>query len=227
MRIHNRALSAAFKAILALSAWAGVLIQCDAFDGRFDASALRYYTLMSNLLIAGYFSVAAVLALRGADAPLSNFKGALTMGITVTGLVFHLLLSDGSFRMGSADAVANQLLHTVTPIMAVLDWLLFNEKGRYGWRSPFLWTILPNLYFVWATIYGFTSGKRYYDGLRFPYFFMNFDHLGTGRVLRNVLTLNLAFIALGFVFVLADWLMKRRATRNAQAAAESTEARLN
>lgn len=213
MRIQNRFVSAAFKAFLALCAWAGILIQCGVFGRRIDLSALRYYTLLSNVLVAGYFSVATVCALRGRRMPLPNFKGALTMGITVTGLVFHLMLSGGGFRMGSTEELANQLLHTFTPIGAVLDWLLFDEKGRYGKWSPIKWTLLPNLYFVLATLYGFTSGGRFYDGARFPYYFINFDRLGVSRVLLYVAGLNVAFIALGYVFLLIDRLLQRAGER--------------
>lgn len=213
MRITNRCASAAFKALLAAGGWTGILLQCGVFSGRADFSALRYYTLLSNVLVAVYFTVAAVSALRGDDRPLPRFKGALIMGITVTGIVYHLLLSDGAFSMGGSMALANQLLHTFTPIMSVLDWLLFDEKGRYGPLSPVLWTWLPNLYFVLATLYGFTVGIPFYGGRRFPYFFIDYDALGVGGVLLYVLALNVAFIALGYVFVLLDWLLKRAGSR--------------
>ena len=200
--------SAAFKLLLALSGLAGILIQCGVFTKRPDFSSLRYYTLISNALLVAYFFPAAFFALRHDDRMLPSLKGALTMGITVTGLVFHMLLS-GSFTMGGSAAVANQLLHTCTPLMAVLDWLLFDEKGRYHKWMPLQWALLPDVYFVLATLYGFFSGGRFVNGSRFPYFFIDYDTLGVGRVLLNVLGLNLAFIALGYVFVAIDGWMKQ------------------
>ena len=211
MMIRSRGFSAAFKAVLALSAWAGMALQFGVFSGQPDFSSIRYYTLLSNLLVALYFSVAAVFALRGRATPLPVFKGALIMGITVTGLVYHLMLS-GGFTMGGTEALANQLLHTVTPIGAVLDWLLFDEKGRYDWRAPFRWVLLPDAYFVLVTLYGFLSGGRFHDGSRFPYFFIDFDQQGVGGVLLYVLALNVGFLALGYAFVAVDrWLSKKKA----------------
>lgn len=204
MTIRNRFASAFLKAALAAGAWAGILLQCGVFSGQANFSSLRYYTLLSNLLVAAYFSLATAFALQGKPVPFRAFKGALTMGITVTGLVFHLMLSRSAFGMGSSAAVANQLLHTFTPLATVLDWLLFDEKGRYTKRSPLQWTILPNMYLVLATVYGFTSGDRFYGGSRFPYFFMDYDALGVGRVLCYALGLNVAFIALGYVFLWID-----------------------
>ncbi|MDO4564003.1 MAG: Pr6Pr family membrane protein [Clostridia bacterium] len=213
MRISNKHLSAGFKALIAVCAWAGILIQCGVFSGDMDFSMLRYYTLVSNVLIACYFSVACVRAIKGGATLLPDLKGALIMGITVTGLVFHTMLSHISFNMGSTQTVANQLLHTVTPLLCVADWLLFDEKGRYTKLSPLKWVIIPDIYFVFATIYGFTSGATFYDGSRFPYFFIDYDRLGAGKVMLYVVGLNLAFVALGYVFVLIDHMFNKKTRR--------------
>ncbi|MDO4544199.1 MAG: Pr6Pr family membrane protein [Clostridia bacterium] len=216
--MRMRIFSTGFKGLLALCAWAGIVLQCGPFTSAPNFSTLRYYTLISNLLIAGYFSFAAIWAGKGRPAPLPTFKGALIMGITVTGLVFHIMLSGLDFGMGddsglgiggTAQAVANQLLHTVTPIMAVLDWLIFDKKGGYGKLAPLQWVIIPDVYFVLATIYGFTIGTPFYGGSRFPYFFIDYDIQGVGGVLLYALALNLAFIALGYVFVLIDRLLAK------------------
>ncbi len=61
------------------------------------------------------------------------------MGITVTWLVAHFIL--GSFTMGASLRVSIRLVHYVVPIMTLLDWLLFDEKGRMRATSPLLWTV--------------------------------------------------------------------------------------
>lgn len=210
--INNRYLSAGFKAVLCLAGLAGILIQCGVFGGEFGLSVLRYYTLLSNVLCVLYFGAAAVFAAMGRGIFLPRFKGMVIMCITVTGIVFHFMLSGTMFSMGGAQAAASILLHYVTPIMAVLDWLLFDEKGRYTAVSPLLWTVLPDAYFVLGTIYGFTLGARYpfYGPSRFPYFFMDYDMLGVWRVLLYVLVMNLGFIALGYIYYLLDRLMARK-----------------
>src|SRR2546430_10037279 len=70
--------------------------------------------------------------------PTSVVRGAVTLYILVAFLVFHLVLaipasgfSDGSVHFGT---VQNTLLHTVTPLFAVLDWLLIRSD-----RSPWRW----------------------------------------------------------------------------------------
>ena len=204
MYIRNRYISGIYKAVLCLSGLIGILIQAGVFVGNVDWSVVRYYTLISNVLCCLYFGVAMVYAFAGKDTLLPWLKGMLIMGITVTGLVYHFMLSKGSFSMGSAKEVANILLHYLVPVLSVFDWVLFDKKGRYTLKSPLIWVILPDLYFVFATIYGFAGGQRYYGGSRFPYFFIDFDALGVWKVLAYTAVLNVLFAALGYVFYLAD-----------------------
>lgn len=209
MRIRNRYASAGMKLLVGLCALLGILIQCGIFIGSPDFSSLRYYTLLSNLLCFLYFLPAGVCTLRGNDRIFPAFKGALIMGITVTGIVFHVLLS-GRFSMGGTFSLSNFLLHTAVPVLSVLDWLLFDEKGKYTVRSPFMWVLLPDIYFVLIVIYAYTVGKPFMGGSRFPYFFIDFDLLSVGAVLLYVAALHVFFIALGFVFVGIDRLLARK-----------------
>lgn len=195
MYIRNRALSAGFKLLLAVAAAAGLALHFGLLSGgRVDFGGLRYYTLLSNLLCFVYFLADGIAVAACGHDILARFKGALTMGITVTGLVYHVMLSGIGFSMQSAMAAANQLLHTFVPLMALLDWLLFDRKGRYRPSDPLLWVLLPDIYFVYATLRGFLGGpvSVFPGGSRFPYFFMDYDLLGW-RVLLYVTALHLFF----------------------------------
>lgn len=205
----KKRLSVAFKSILCLAALLGVLIQCGVFSGNLRLSVLNYYTLQSNLLCLIYFSAAAVFSARRRDTLLPVFKGAVVMGITVTGLVYHIMLA-GSFQMQGTMAISNLLLHYVVPVMSVSDWVLFDKKGRYTWRSPYLWVILPNAYFLHAVIRVALGANLGYGGNRYPYPFINIDALGWRSVMLNVVIMNLAFMLLGYAFVVIDHLLGRK-----------------
>lgn len=213
MYIRNCALSAGFKLLLAAAAAAGLALHFGLLSGgRVDFGGLRYYTLLSNLLCFVYFLADGIAVAACGHDILPRFKGALTMGITVTGLVYHVMLSGIGFSMQSAMAAANQLLHTFVPLMALLDWLLFDRKGRYRSSDPLLWVLLPDIYFVYATLRGFLGGpvSVFPGGSRFPYFFMDYDLLGW-RVLLYVAALHLFFILLGYLFYGIDRLLGKRA----------------
>ncbi len=199
MRIRSRGLYAAFQALISAAALYGVAVQTGVFTGKLDLSVLNYYTLMRNLLCAAYFALGAVKTARDGGTLWPHFKGALVMVITVTGLVYHFMLSDGTFSMQNTVAVSNVLLHYIVPAASVLSWLLFDAKGRYRLSDPPKWLLLPNLYFVYAVVRVALGGVLGRDGARYPYPFIDADVLGWGRTMLNVVALNACFIALGSV----------------------------
>ena len=162
--IQNKYISATFKLILCLCGLVGILIYTGVFSQHLNLSVLRYYTLLSNALCVIYFAFAVAFVLSGREVPWRNLKAALTMGIVVTGLVYHLLLAGQSFSMSGDTAIANLLLHSIVPLLTVLDWLLFDKKGQYTLLSPIKWTIIPSLYFIYGTVYGFAGGELFYGG---------------------------------------------------------------
>lgn len=217
MQKTKRIVSGTYKAALFLAGLYAITVQSGLWEGSFNPLIFRYYTLLSNVLCCLYFGVASAFAFMGKETLLPRVKGTMIMGITVTGLVYHFMLSNSTFSMGGSMATANIILHYIVPVCSVLDWLLFDQKGHYTKLSPFIWTIFPNLYFVAATIYGFSGGQPFYDGGRFPYFFINYDTQGVGKVLLYVLALNAMFVLLGYVYYAIDRLLARKAENSAKA----------
>lgn len=209
MRIKNMRLSVIFKLSLVIAAAIAILIQVEPFSGNPRWSALNYYTLMTNVLCLVYFFAAMIYEGHSGGTLLPTLKGAVVLGITITGLVFHFLLS-GSYGAEGAMAWSNILLHYIVPIMSVMDWLLFSDKGHYSPKSPFLWILLPDVYFVYVQIRVMLGASLGSGGNRYIYPFINVDALGWGKVIVNGLVLNLFFILLGFLFVLADKLVARK-----------------
>lgn len=189
----------------------GILLQVGVFDGVLRFSVFNYYTLLSNVLVTLYFIPAAYDAARDGGNWQPQLKGAVTMGITVTFLIYHFALA-GRFAMEGTQAWSNRLLHYIVPAMAIADWLLFSDKGEYSWYSPLLWVLLPDLYFIFVQI-RLAFGASMGHSSRYPYYFIDVDQLGWGQVLLNGLVINLAFIVLGYVVVLLDYLLasKKRA----------------
>lgn len=213
MPIRSRAAAAAVHILTALCAAVGVVLQCGFFGGRLNLAALQYFTLMSNILCAVYFAGAAVRTLRRGDTWLPVCKGALVMAMAITGITFHLFLAAGDFNMGPTQLITNHLLHTAAPLLTVLDWLLFDEKGHYRRFEPFLWGIFPATYFVYTMIRARVSSFRFYNGSPYPYPFMDVDALGWGKVLLIFLAMAAACLALGYVLVWIDHLLARRQKR--------------
>lgn len=212
MYIRNRIFSITFKFVLVVFAICGILMNLGVFDKQLNLKALIYFTVLSNILCAVYFTGDLIFLIRNfRDEEHTTwnhtFKGITTMNITVTLLVAHFILGMG-FSMGSSMGVSLLIVHYIVPIMTIFDWLLFNDKGHIRVFSPFLWTLAPLGYFVFivtAAQFNDGSGKM----IKYPYPFMDIDVLGLQSVLLNVMLLLIFFIALGFLsFAVEKFLIK-------------------
>ncbi|BCL16589.1 Pr6Pr family membrane protein [Micromonospora sagamiensis] len=172
---------------------------------------LPYFTIQSNLavgLLAGY---TATRAWRGLPDPPSALRGAVTLYITITGVVYHLVLANPAspFAMPQpdrtlADAAGNQFLHTVVPLLAVADWAFFDRRGRLRPRYAAWWLAFPLAYLGFALVRGVLVDS-------YPYPFVDAGQLGYAGVTVSALGFAVVFWLLGLVFVGVDRVLARRA----------------
>jgi hypothetical protein len=97
---------------------------------------------------------------------------------------------DGSAHFGS---IQNVLLHTVTPLLALLDWVLV-RAGRPPWRWAVGWLTYPLAYLAFVLVRGVI-------GHRYPYPFLDVGSLGYGAVAVVALALLVVFSLLGLLMV--------------------------
>lgn len=200
--------AAVFRLATALAAVAGVVLT--AAGPATVTGLLPYFTIQSNMAYAIFAVVAAVQGFRGDPATSAAVKGAVTLYITITGLVYHLVLTNpasgfsvGPIERAVPEAIGNQLLHTVVPLLAVLDWLLFDALGRYRWRYALYWLAFPLGYLGFALVRGLIVEK-------YPYPFIDVSDLGYDGVGVSTVVFAVAFWILGLLFVLLDRTLGRR-----------------
>lgn len=163
-----------------------------------------YFTVLVNVLAALAFTVP-VLAPNSALGRWTLSEGvraAVAMYIAVVGVTYHFLLSHVWDPQGWLF-VANGVLHYVTPVAFVLDWLLFTPKGRLRWRDPLKWLAGPLIYTGWTLIHGYASGW-------WPYWFMNVPALGLGKAAFWAAAMLAFFVVVGLVLVAIDRAFGRR-----------------
>ena len=164
-----------------------------------------YFTILSNILVA---VTSAVLALRPHTRSLllrvARFDAVLA--ITVTGVVYHVLLAPLDHQIG-AEAFANQLFHTVTPVLAVSGWLVFGPRGLVDRRVLALSVLYPVAWLVFTLIRGAVIGW-------YPYPFLQVGELGYGRVALNCAGITLLFLGLAACFAVTDRLLNRQAAKH-------------
>ena len=204
----RRPLVATFRILVALAAAAGVAIYLILGS---PLRVLSYFTIQSSLVVAVVFIASAGRAWT-ARRPL---PGAVTGGVllytSITGLVYHLILANESSVFSLTgdtapptgwQAVANHLLHTVTPIAVATDWLLLTRPTPLAVRHAATWLLYPFAYLAFSLARGTTMSPG--TPARYLYPFMDVDQHGYPGVLANALLLGLAFYALALLLVALD-----------------------
>nr|WP_276511554.1 Pr6Pr family membrane protein [Curtobacterium pusillum] len=152
-----------------------------------------YFTIQSNLIIAGALAAAVVSSSRRRSATRVDLvRGAATVYIATTGLVFNTLLAEAALAANFDLPWASDVMHKVIPAYAVLDWLLFADRGRLVLRQVWWFLLYPAVWLVVVLIRGATDGWV-------PYPFLDPD-LGYGVVALYALGVAV-FIALMGVLV--------------------------
>ncbi|MGK6356239.1 Pr6Pr family membrane protein [Sphingomonas sp. DT-207] len=195
--------------VIALAGWAGLAIQLDASlakSGSLGASLwsmLRFFTVISNLILALFFTG---IALGFARLMRPRAIGGMTLTMLLVGVVYHLLLR-GLVELSAGAMLANVLLHKVTPLLAAGFWLAFAVKGGLRFSDPLRWTALPLAYL------GYALGRGAIDGV-YPYPFMDVASIGWTRTLANSAAIAAGFLVAGYALVFLDRLLAGRERRS-------------
>lgn len=173
-----------FRLILIFSALAGLTLQF--LHSEKILATLSYYTVLSNLFVLLLFIYIVYLYdIKQQQIPTSYsiLKGSATVGIFLTFIIYHFVLRPVLISSGfeySPYSISDLLVHYLVPIMTLLDYLLFDEKGNYQKSFIKFWMIFPIAYVVYVYLYGGLGGTfpSYDYESSFPYFFLDYQTYG-------------------------------------------------
>jgi hypothetical protein len=117
-----------------------------------------YFTIQSNLIIAVALAVTLVAAARRkrADLAVSVLRGATTVYIATTGIVYNTLLTGAN--VSASVPWSNDVVHKIIPVYAVLDWLLFSDRARLLLRHVWWFLLYPAVWTTVVLVRGATDG---------------------------------------------------------------------
>lgn len=123
-------------------------------DGNPVANFLSYFTIQSNAFAAGMLIVTGLFALvRGHDARgLAHLRGAATLYLAITGIVYALLLRDVDVQ--TSEPWINTVLHYIMPVVMVIDWCTFPPRRVLPMRRAMLWLAYPAAYVAYSLVRG-------------------------------------------------------------------------
>ena len=182
---------------------------------------LAYFTIQTNVLSALLFGILLVKTIKqhnqegkwrvGMVSPVLH--GALTFYITMTMLGFWGILAPTTGIPSNRFLLMNTLiLHFVTPLLTIVDFLLFCPHGHLQKRQAALWLSYPVGYlflvvlyskFIQEPYYSFQMGEQTIE-LMYPYPFLDANVMGVGGVIVAVLLIATVFYAIARLFIFVD-----------------------
>jgi hypothetical protein len=149
--------------VLALAALAAQLMQ--SIDAqRSTVDFFSYFTIQSNLIAVGVLLWMARKPKTAPDVMRQDLiRGAPVLYLSITGIVFAVLLSDLPLV---TVPFANTVLHKLMPVVMVADWVIDPPAGTLAFRQAISWLIYPLGWLLYTMVRGEIIGW-------YPYPFLN------------------------------------------------------
>jgi len=165
-------------------------------DGIFNPTRFfLFFTILSNLTAAAIFLEGGRRQLAGLPPVPDLWRGAAVVFMTVTFIVFALLLRDLQEQLNTNIAWVDTVLHRIMPVAVMADWLIEPPHGPLGFRRAVGPWLLPPL--AWTA---FTMVRGAVDGW-YPYPFLDPGNGGYGTV--ALYSVGIVALLLGVIWVAA------------------------
>lgn len=201
------ALRATLRIALAALTLVAIVVQI-AFSirerGASVLNLLSFFTIESNVFAAVVFLIGGLALLRigTCSERMATWRGAATVYMATTGVVYSALLRGNEAGADSTIQWVNLTLHYIMPCAVVLDWLAApaNPHGSYP-HVLARWLAFPLAYFLYSILRGAFTGW-------YPYPFLNpAAGAGYGGVALTALAITMFVAALAMAVA---WYAKRR-----------------
>jgi len=148
---------------------------------------LSYFTIQSNLIAIVVFLVGAARWRQEPTRRWSLIRGGAVVYMTVTLVVFALLLSNTN--VDTALPWVNTVVHQVMPIAVIVDWLIDPPRHRISFRDSLVWLVYPLAWVAFTLVRGPIAGW-------YPYPFLDPANGGYGTVALYVVAILIFGVAL-------------------------------
>ncbi|HEY8886043.1 MAG TPA: Pr6Pr family membrane protein [Candidatus Microsaccharimonas sp.] len=176
-----------------------------AVRGRWNpGNFFSFFTIESNILavvslLIGAFLIYAKKKSKKAD----YFRGAVTLYMVITGIIFSVLLSGIEGISLTAVPWDNVVLHYIIPVAIALDWIA--DRSVYiSFKKALPWLAFPILYLVYSLLRGPIVGW-------YPYPFLNPANGGYGTVF--VTSVIIAIVGVVLVYVVTRFSGKTKTSK--------------
>jgi len=163
------------------------------------ANFFSFFTIQTNLFAIAMLGLVAIVRPPERTVLFDAVRGAVTLYITITGVVFALLLSGLQESLDTHIAWVDFTVHKLMPVVLVADWLIDPPRHRLSFRIGLGWLLYPLAYLIYTLI----RGDRV-DWYTYP--FLDVSRHGYGGVLVSCAVMLVGFVAAAVGFVaLGNW----------------------
>lgn len=182
-----------FFALLGFSAIVTEIATIAATRAWNPANFFSFFTIESNILIVVAFLLGAfALYAKKKSKKLDFFRGAATLYMVVTGIVFSFLLSGLEGVSLTAVPWDNIVLHYIIPVAAVIDWIIDPPSRKIAFKRALIWLAFPLAYLAYSLIRGPIANW-------YPYPFLNPANGGYGQIALTSFIILIAGIAMVWI----------------------------
>ena len=142
--MERRTIIAGYRALFGVLALAAIAVQLIDLAGRGVLAPLNffsYFTIQSNLIGAAVLLIGAARRSSPRSDTFDFVRGVATVYLTVTLVVFALLLSGTD--VDTAIPWVNSVVHEVTPLVLLADWLIDPPARRIAPRASLASLVYP------------------------------------------------------------------------------------
>jgi len=152
-----------------------------------------FFTVLSNVFAAAVFAEGARRQLTGQPPLPDLWRGAAVVFMTVTFIVFAVLLRGLQEELQTNIVWVDTVLHRVMPVAVMADWLIAPPHGALPFRRVIVPWLVPPL--AWTAL---TLVRGAVDGW-YPYPFLDPDNGGYGTVALYAVGIFALFLAVAWV----------------------------
>ena len=145
-----------------------------------------FFTIESNIFAAIILLISAFFGTRSSPT-FMLWRGAATLYMAITGIVFSVLLSGLEAAVLTAVPWDNIVLHYIMPVAVFIDWLFDRQSSRPAFRQCLVWLVFPIIFVAYSLVRGHVTGW-------YPYPFLNpaeHGYTGVATVSGGILILTL------------------------------------
>lgn len=130
--------------------WQSVIVQQILWLNYFS-----YFTIQSNLFVAGLYVWLAIWPYAPGQTDFRMLlRGAVTLYLSITGIVYGVLLSGLQSQFQIMLPWTNMVLHMLIPWITGLDWFIDPPSPPISFRQVWVWFVYPTLWMVYTFIRG-------------------------------------------------------------------------